>query len=426
MPALPDEREDNTSSSDRFQWCKGFAADLKLAEIYVLKLNTMKSLLLFVAICASLPGCSQNNAANNQPKNKIHVGGSCEGCEAIYESLTPFEQLNHLDTLPDFNDGGPKIEISGIVYHRDGKTPAKDVVIYVYHTDQTGVYPTKGNESGWGKRHGYIRGWVKTDKNGYYQFYTLRPAAYPNRPDPAHIHITIKEPDKNEYWIDEYLFADDPLLTEKNIHNNKGRGGNGIIKLLPQANGVAHGTRHLFLGLHVPDYPYAGLPKINSGLAIGANCPAFDPLHLSGADSGKTTCPMCKYGNGQGILLWFNHANLEHMASFVKNLESEMKNRSEKNFRVFLVYMNPFHNQNSRQGEEILGGKIRKWCNEEGLKKVSMLWVPSPTDSKTCRLYKINPEAKNTVFVYKKRKVVAKWVNIEYDDASLESILKKI
>lgn len=229
----------------------------------------MKILSLFILISLSITACSQNNPGKSKDnKSNEHIGGACEGCEAIYESPLPFEQLKSKTILPDFNDKGPKLEISGIVYNRDGKTPAADVIIYVYHTDQTGVYPVRGNEKGWGKRHGFIRGWMKTDKNGFYQFFTLRPAAYPGRKDPAHIHITIKEPDKNEYWIDEFLFADDSLLTDKNLQVDKHRGGNGIIQPLAQDNGITHGTRHIFLGLNIPDYPYAGLPKINSGLAI--------------------------------------------------------------------------------------------------------------------------------------------------------------
>lgn len=211
--------------------------------------------LLLVAAGISLSGCSQNNASKNQPpKNKIHVGGNCEGCEAIYESPVPFEQLNSVDTLPDFKDAGPKIEISGIVYHRDGKTPAKDVVLYIYHTDQAGLYSTKGDEKGWGKRHGYIRGWVKTDKNGYYKFYTLVPASYPDSKNPKHIHPTIKEPDYNEYWIDEFVFDDDPLLPKEERKRNNPRGGGGVLKTSVK-NGMLSATRNIILGLNVPDYP---------------------------------------------------------------------------------------------------------------------------------------------------------------------------
>lgn len=209
-----------------------------------------------------ITGCSQNNNKdrsatndNKSSKSAKHVGGHCEGCEAIYESPIPREKLNQTDTLPDFNEPGPKIEISGTVYSHDGKTPAKDVVIYVYHTDQTGHYSNKRNESGWGKRHGYIRGWVKTDKSGFYRFYTLKPASYPNSNIPKHIHVTVKEPDKNEYYIDEYLFDDDPFLTASERNKQEKRGGSGIIKLVPQTNGILHGTRNIVLGQNIPDYP---------------------------------------------------------------------------------------------------------------------------------------------------------------------------
>jgi protocatechuate 3,4-dioxygenase beta subunit len=97
--------------------------------------------------------------------------------------------------LPDWNDKGRKLAVNGVVYKADG-TPSPNVIIYVYHTDQTGVYPTKGDEKGWAKRHGYLRGWMKTNEKGEYKFFTLRPAAYPGRKDPEHIHVTIKEPIK--------------------------------------------------------------------------------------------------------------------------------------------------------------------------------------------------------------------------------------
>jgi protocatechuate 3,4-dioxygenase, beta subunit len=377
----------------------------------------LKFLFFFVTVGVSISACAQSNNKN--------IGGACEGCEAIHESPVAFEKLTSTVTLPDFNDAGPKIEISGIVYQRDGMTPAKDVVIYVYHTDQSGVYPAKGNETGWGKRHGFIRGWVKTDKNGFYQIYTLKPAAYPNRKDPAHIHITIKEPDKNEYYIDEFLFADDPLLPKQHAVNP--RGGDGVVKLVDTEKNIAHASRHIFLGLNVPDYPYPGLPKLTSGLEVGSNCPAFYPLHLSGADAGKKACPMCKYGYGQGVMVWFNHANLDHMSEFVQAFEKEMQAKGEKQLRVFFIYMNPFYKENpSATPQEILKGKLAKWAEEQNLKKVALTWIPSPVDKTTAKVYDINPKAKNTVFVYKSRRVASKWVNIEYNDKSVSEILQAL
>lgn len=213
----------------------------------------MKGLWAFLLVtCIAFTGCSQNNGSKDSVP-PIIVGGDCEGCEAIYETALPFEQLNQVDTLPDFHDPGPKIEISGTVYHNDGKTPAPNVILYIYHTDQAGIYPTKGNEKGWAKRHGYIRGWLKTDKNGAYRFYTLIPASYPNSKNPKHIHPVIKEPGKSEYWIDEFLFEDDPYLQ----YENTGRpphGGNGILKTYMK-DGMLRASRNIILGLNVPGYP---------------------------------------------------------------------------------------------------------------------------------------------------------------------------
>ena len=221
----------------------------------------MKSSMVFFVLIVLFvfSGCSQTNTKKQKKENTFNkkVGGGCEGCEAIYESPVPFEKLSNVDTLPDFNDAGPKIEISGIVYQKDGKTPAKDVVIYIYHTDQKGVYPKRGDEKGWGKRHGYLRGWLKTDKKGIYKFYTQKPAAYPGRSDPAHIHITIKEPGLNEYWIDDYQFDDDPLLTTDKRKKLQNRGGIGIINLVSQENGISQSSRNIILGLNVPDYPHS-------------------------------------------------------------------------------------------------------------------------------------------------------------------------
>ncbi|HYD90733.1 MAG TPA: hypothetical protein VEA37_04505, partial [Flavobacterium sp.] len=95
--------------------------------------------------------------------------------------------------------------------------------------------------------------------------------------------------------------------------------------------------------------------------------------------------------------------------------------------RVFLIYMNPFYKDNpNATAEEILKGKLKKCADEQGLKKVALGWIPSPVDENTAGLYDINPKAKNTVFVYKKRKVASKWVNIEYDDRTLKEILSAL
>ncbi|MEO6251853.1 MAG: hypothetical protein ABIO79_00995 [Ferruginibacter sp.] len=213
----------------------------------------------------SLSACSQNHPGNQKEKTKQNIGGGCEGCKAVFESPVPFDKLSWMVTLPDFNEPGPKMMISGVIYQADGKTPAPDVVLFIYHTDQTGKYTNKYNEKGWAQRQGYIRGWMKTNEKGQYKFYTLQPASYPNSTAIKHIHPTIKEPGKNEYWIDEFIFDDDPFLTTERRMEHQQRGGDGLVKLKNE-NGILVGERNIYLGKNIPGYPKAGSAAIYPGI----------------------------------------------------------------------------------------------------------------------------------------------------------------
>ncbi|MEH6537786.1 MAG: intradiol ring-cleavage dioxygenase [Psychroserpens sp.] len=186
-----------------------------------------------------------------QSQSTTKVGGPCEGCEAVnnYDN----KKLTSVDTIFGFDTMQNKIKISGTVYKNDAKTPAKDVILYVYHTDQTGRYPKTASSKGWGKKHGNLRTWLKTDSNGHYAFYTTRPASYPNSTLPQHIHITIKEPNVNEYYIEDFYFSDDPNITLNILNRKKPRAGSGVISL--SGNGdMKTANRDIILGLNIPNY----------------------------------------------------------------------------------------------------------------------------------------------------------------------------
>lgn len=191
------------------------------------------------------------SAAFAQQSRKL-VGGGCEGCEGIFEAMPT--QLSWGTTIHKPGEPGEPLEISGTIYQVDGKTPAANVILYVYHTNAQGIYEPSPGATGWMRRHGHLRGWMKTNGRGQYKFHTIRPAAYPGRIDPQHIHPTIKEPDKNEYWIDEFLFDDDPLLTQRERARRQLRGGSGIIKVTKNSKGIWVGQRDIVLGKNIPNY----------------------------------------------------------------------------------------------------------------------------------------------------------------------------
>ena len=169
----------------------------------------------------------------------------CEGCEAIHEHS--FEGLAFSTTIPPRGEPGARLVLTGRVLKPDGVTPAPGVVVYAYHTNAAGVYPTRGNERGWDRRHGYLRGWVVSGPDGAYRFETIRPGPYPGRGDPAHIHMTVKEPGRRAYWIDEVVFLDDPRVDDRYRAAQSGRGGPGAIALTRDPSGTWLGRRDIIL-----------------------------------------------------------------------------------------------------------------------------------------------------------------------------------
>lgn len=216
------------------------------------KIFFCKTALLFLVVLVT--SCNgQTNPVSQNNTNKM-VGGGCDGCELMYIGMP--KQIPSTSTSPGWNEKGQKLILTGTVFQIDRKTPAPNVIIYYWQTDAQGYYsPSKGLDER-AKRHGHIRGWVKTDQNGNYTIKTIRPAPYPNESLPAHIHLSIKEPDiAQEYYTDEINFRDDKLLIPhfKKYPQEK-RGGNAVVETRLK-DGIQLAKHTIILGLNIPNYP---------------------------------------------------------------------------------------------------------------------------------------------------------------------------
>jgi len=141
-------------------------------------------------------------------------------------------------------DKGEKMMISGTVFQPDGKTPAPNTLIYLYHTDIEGYYGRRAGEH----KHGRYRGWLLTDKQGKFEFTTIKPAPYPENRFAAHIHMTVTTLNMKEDWIDSILFEDDKLISRQERETAGRKGGfNPIVKLEKNANGIWHAARDIQL-----------------------------------------------------------------------------------------------------------------------------------------------------------------------------------
>jgi protocatechuate 3,4-dioxygenase beta subunit len=93
-----------------------------------------------------------------------------------------------------------------------------------------------------------IHGWMKPDANGHYEFITIKPAPYPRLDTPAHIHVILFGSGVPEYWVDDYWFEGDPLITPRQLATLTGRGGfKNIVQLNRDGDGVLRGTRNFNL-----------------------------------------------------------------------------------------------------------------------------------------------------------------------------------
>jgi protocatechuate 3,4-dioxygenase, beta subunit len=358
-------------------------------------------------------------SCNGQTKKPVHtansssvtgdknIGGGCEGCQLMYAGMP--ENINAVDTSAGWRDGRQKLILTGQVFHLDGRTPAPNVIIYYWHTNDKGLYTADHQTPAQAKEHGRLRGWVKTDENGKYSIKTSRPAAYPNDVIPQHIHLSIKEPQlPDEYFIDLY-FDDDPLyLPHKKKYGKADRGGTEILRVV--ADGKTQIAEHnIILGLNIPNYPAKKVNTISSGLNIGEDQPSFLPFHAYGPDKGTRTCPVCKYGRYHGLMFFVgNNPNWKNIKAWLSYLEKESIAR-EQYLKAYFVYGNANnYNKAARQKElEAIG-------NELGIVKMALTFVPSFLDIESeANLNKINPEAESTFIIYKHRTIVDKFVNLE-------------
>lgn len=168
------------------------------------------------------------------------LGGPCEGCDWVFDDMPA--TLSSAARIAPASEPGSPMRIDGVVRNPHG-APAAGVVVYAYHTNAEGIYPPARN------RHGSLKGWARTDADGRYRFDTIRPAAYPGRAVPEHVHMHVIEPGVGTYYLDELRFLDDPLLTAANRATRE-RGGSGLAMPM-RSEGVWHVRRDVELRRNV-------------------------------------------------------------------------------------------------------------------------------------------------------------------------------
>ncbi len=372
--------------------------------------------IVFLSLLLSCESRSQQQQ-NNVPDSPTGiVGGGCDGCEIMFAGMPT--RMNSTDTSIGWKDARTQLVVTGTVYQSDGRTPAPNVIVYYWQTDEQGYYSRNSALKGTAARHGARRGWMKTGADGKYALYTNRPAPYPGQNMPAHIHLAIKEPNlPDEYYVDELVFDDDRLLTTAKRKALENRGGSGVLRPR-EAGGVQVAEHDIILGLHIPNYPRSGSPKKEAGLSIGDESPSFTPYHAWGPDKGSKACPVCKYGHDYGILYFVKNTEpVDEVKQWLVVL-GKLSQQKGKSLKVYLIC-------EANGEQEQTQRRLEKWGQELGIQYLALTFVPDFGDvASDVYLNKINPEAGNTFIVYKSRIIIDTYTNLEATD--LQKLIRKI
>jgi len=203
-------------------------------------MKNLKNLICFIAILMT--------SASSIFAQEINTTEDYLERHALYDYSE--KQLNNTDSIPDFASKQDKLKITGTVYQSDGVTPAKDVIVYISQPDENGFYDLRKKND---KRYIHHRGWVKTDADGKYTFYTFIPGNFTRNRELKHIHPTIKEPGKEEYALEAFLFDNDPFLS-KSCRKRLAKKGIDNILMVEEQNDMFVATKDIVLEADNSDY----------------------------------------------------------------------------------------------------------------------------------------------------------------------------
>jgi protocatechuate 3,4-dioxygenase beta subunit len=162
--------------------------------------------------------------------------------------------------------------------------------------------------------------------------------------------------------------------------------------------------------------------EVKSGVAKGEMLSAYHPTHVTGPDKNTDTCPVCKYPFNPGVQVWVNDDSAQNVEKIVSVLEKAATKHADKKLKAFVVFINP-----KAEPSSAMKTRLASLAEKEKVANVSLVYLPGPKNEAVSE-YQINtdPKVKNTIFVYKARKVDTKFVNFVADENGIKSLKSAI
>jgi len=179
-----------------------------------------------------------------------------------------------------------------------------------------------------------------------------------------------------------------------------------------------------FLGVSIATGALAisafALVGTESGLKVGEMVSAFHPKHVTGPHKGTDACPPCTFGNRPMVQVWVNGDELKNVAAIAKTLNAVQKEKSKSELKTFVIVLtDPAKVKETATLIEALAART-------GANDVAMAYLPKNDGAIADYKVNIDSDVKNTVFIYRNRKVDTKIVNLKADEKGLAELTKSI
>jgi protocatechuate 3,4-dioxygenase beta subunit len=144
----------------------------------------------------------------------------------------------------------------------------------------------------------------------------------------------------------------------------------------------------------------AAPPELKSGLQLGDEVAAWNPIHVGGPDKGTRACPVCTYLEKPAVVVFTRDGG--NAAALAQRLEKLVAVHQRHGLKGFLVVIDGTPE------------KLAKMTADLRLQRIGVCYPdPQTRDKDLGELYKIHPHAQNTIIVYKDYKVTANFVNLD-------------
>lgn len=157
-----------------------------------------------------------------------------------------------------------------------------------------------------------------------------------------------------------------------------------------------------------------------SGLNVGDRISSFHPQHVTGQLKGTDTCPPCVNGDRPQAIVFVNGDSRANIVALARALDGAMQTHARRQFRGYLVVISDAANMD--RNRQMLNNIAR----EHNLQRVGLALLDRSSD--TIEDYRLNlsPNVRNTVFVYHRWEVKAKFVNLDGNRAGTNRLMATI